>query len=341
MDINYFKTVSEKIFSCDSPSGYTKNVINIVQSMIHELGYETTLQKKGNLVVKVKGKNREKTIATSAHVDTLSLMVRSINDKGQLCLTAIGGINASTLDGEYCKVLTRDGQLYSGTVVYKSPSLHVNRNAASEVKTVENLEVRLDEKVHSKQDVQKLGIQNGDYVFIDPKYCITDSGFLKSRFIDDKAAVCILLMILKEIKEKKIELQNNTHFYFVDYEEVGHGAATIESCVEEFVTIDMGCVGDDLAGNEYAVSIGAKDASGPYDYELTTRLINMAKKLKLNFVVDIYPFYGSDVSAALRSGCDIKGGLIGPGVAASHGMERTHLDAIEQTYLLMLEYLTK
>jgi putative aminopeptidase FrvX len=231
--------------------------------------------------------------------------------------------------------------VYTGTIISTSPATHVYPDANSKSRSVENLEVRLDEVVKNAQDVKKLGINNGDIVCYDVKFTLTESGFLKTRFIDDKASVVILLMLLKYIKENNVKLKYDTKMYFVVYEEVGHGAASVDKNIDEFVTLDMGCVGLDLAGNEFAVSICAKDSGGPYDYELTTRLINMAKDNNLNYTVDIFPFYGSDVGAARRAGVDIKGALIGTGVAASHGMERTHIDGIINTLKLIYIYLAK
>ena len=267
------------------------------------------------------------------------MMVRSIQANGNLALTAIGGPVMPTLDGEYCKVYTRDGRVYEGTILSTSPAVHVFKDANSKERNSDTLEVRLDEVVHSKEDVEKLGIQNGDFVCYDPKFKITETGFLKTRFIDDKASVVVLLMLLKYAKEHNLKFKFDTKIYFVVYEEVGHGASMVSKDIDEFVTLDMGCVGLDLAGNEYAVSICAKDSGGPYDYELTTRLINMAKEAKLNYTVDIFPFYGSDIGAANRAGVDFKGALIGTGVSASHGMERTHIEGIKNTLELIYLYL--
>jgi putative aminopeptidase FrvX len=267
-------------------------------------------------------------------------MVRSINGDGTLNVTKIGGPIIATLDSEYCKILTRDNKVYTGTIVCNSASTHVYADANKQ-RQEENIIVRIDEKVNSAKDTKELGIQNGDYVFIEPKFTITDSGFIKSRFIDDKASVCLILTILKYFKDTNTKPKYDTLVYFVNHEEVGHGAATVDPKITEFVTVDMGCVGKDLAGNEYSVSIAAKDSGGPYDYELTTRLINLAKENEVNYVVDIFPYYGSDVGAAYRAGVDVKGALIGQGVHASHGMERTHLDGVINTMKLLYLYLTK
>ena len=340
-DLKLFESIAKDIFNCDSPTGYTDKVIRLIESYVKEYGFEYKILNNGALEVFIKGEDSSKLVATSAHVDTLGLMVRSIKGNGNLALTTLGGPITATLDGEYCKVYTRDNKVYSGTIISTSPATHVYPDANSKSRSVENLEVRLDEVVKNAQDVKKLGINNGDIVCYDVKFTLTESGFLKTRFIDDKASVVILLMLLKYIKENNVKLKYDTKMYFVVYEEVGHGAASVDKNIDEFVTLDMGCVGLDLSGNEFAVSICAKDSGGPYDYELTTRLINMAKDNNLNYTVDIFPFYGSDVGAARRAGVDIKGALIGTGVAASHGMERTHIDGIINTLKLIYIYLTK
>ena len=340
-DLDLFKKIATDIFTCDSPTGYTDNVIKVIEGYVKEYGFDYKILNNGALEVFIKGNDSSKLVATSAHADTLGLMVRSIKGNGTLALTTLGGPITATLDGEYCKVYTRDNKVYSGTIISTSPATHVFPDANSKSRSVDNLEVRLDEKVKNANDVKNLGINNGDIVCYDPKLTITDNGFLKTRFIDDKASVVILLMLLKYIKENNVTLKYDTKMYFVVYEEVGHGAASVDKNIDEFVTLDMGCVGLDLAGNEYAVSICAKDSGGPYDYELTTRLINMAKDNGLNYTVDIFPFYGSDIGAARRAGVDVKGALIGTGVAASHGMERTHIEGIENTLKLIYIYLTK
>ena len=340
-DLDYFKKISAEIFNCDSPTGYTFNVINLIKKHVLEFGFDAKILNNGALEVNIKGDDSSKVLATSAHCDTLGLMVRSIKSNGNLALTKLGGPITPTLDGEYCKIYTRDGKVYKGTILSTSPATHVYPDANTKSRDIDNLEVRIDEVVHSKDDVLKLGIQNGDIVCYDPKFEITDSGFLKTRFIDDKASVVVLLMLLKYVSEKKLKFKYDTRIYFVVYEEVGHGASMVNKDIDEFVTLDMGCVGLDLAGNEEAVSICAKDSPGPYDYELKTRLINLAKDNKLDYTVDIFPFYGSDIGAASRAGVDFKGALIGTGVSASHGMERTHIKGIENTLKLIYLYLIK
>lgn len=341
MNTNYLKSIINDIFLTDSPSGFSKNINNVLSKLLKELNYsDIKINNKGNLELFIKGESDDKTIATAAHCDTLGLMVRSINGDGTLRVTNVGGPSIPTLDGEYCKVVTRDGKVYTGTVLSTSPAVHVYKDSASKPRDVDNIVVRLDERVKSKNDVLKLGIQNGDYVCYDPKTVVTESGFLKSRFIDDKGSVCVILAVLEYMSKNNIKPKYDTYVYFTNYEEVGHGGATINK-IDEILAVDMGCVGLDLAGNEYSVSICAKDSSGPYDYELTTRLINFANEAKLDYAVDIFPYYSSDASAALRAGVDCKAALIGSGVHASHGMERTHFDGLLNTMKLLFMFLTK
>ena len=264
-----FEEYARAVFTTDSPSGCTGEVIALIKTYVEELGYTTRVHNKGTLEVNVPGADESKTVATSAHVDTLGLMVRSVKSGGTLAVTKIGGPLLPTLDGEYCTVLTREGKRCSGTILSLAPAVHVYPDAATMPRDAEHLEVRLDEEVTDAESVKALGIENGDFVFIDPKFTMTASGFLKSRFIDDKASAVLLLMLLRWCSEKKVRFRHPTRIYLVVYEEVGHGASALARDIDEFVTVDMGCVGLDLAGSEYAVSICAKDSGGPYDYDLT------------------------------------------------------------------------
>lgn len=328
-----------ELLSINSPTGYTRRAINFLKTRIEEVGYEAEITPKGNLIVQVDGQDTSQTRGLSAHVDTLGLMIRSINSDGTLSLTTLGGPLTPTLDGEYCEIITREGKTYTGTILSKSPSIHVYKDASTKERDIDNLAVKLDEAVTDKDDVEKLGILNGDIVAYDPKVVVTDSGFIKSRFLDDKASVAVLVSLLKTLKEKEIVPTTNLKFIFSTYEEVGHGASWIPEDITELLAIDMGAIGLDLACTEFDVSICAKDSSGPYDYDLTTQLINHAKDKELDFAVDIYPMYGSDASAALRGGANVRAALIGPGVSSSHGMERTHIDALENTFKLINEYI--
>ncbi len=330
--------IAQRLLAIDSPSGFTDGVIREAEQIAQDHSYATRRTNKGNLIVSVPGREKGKKIGLCAHVDTLGLMVRSITADGMLKITKVGGPILPTLDGEYCKIYTREGKVYTGTILSLSPAVHVYDDAATRPREEKELAVRIDEKVKSKEDVEKLGICAGDYVCFDPKTTVTESGFLKSRFIDDKGSAACLLVLLRLMHFAKVRPRYDTEVCFTVHEEVGHGGATLPQ-VDELLAVDMGCVGDDLNCTEYQVSICAKDNNGPYDYEMVSRLVELAKTNGVDYAVDIYPHYGSDVAVAWHAGMDAKGALIGPGVHASHGMERTHFDGMKATIDLVSLYL--
>lgn len=335
MELNY--QILKELIGVDSPSGFCGNVIKFLDEYISKLGYKIEHTKKGNVVVKIKGEN-DYTKTLSSHVDTLGLMVRSINNDGTLNFTPLGGPLLNTYNGEYCKIYTRSGIIYTGTVLSKACAAHVHPNSRDIALNEENMIIRLDEIVYNKLDVLNLGINTGDIIAVDPKFEITKSGFVKTRFLDDKASSFLLLELLRYFKENNVKLKNNLNIIFTTYEEVGHGASYIPE-TDEMLAVDMGCIGLDLNCNEEMVSICVKDSSGPYDYDMVTNLEKKAKELKLNYCLDVYPRYSSDASSALRGGQNIKAALIGPGIAASHGMERCHIHSLENTFKLLLAYL--
>lgn len=330
---------AKEILAAHSPSGLAKAAVDKVKEKAEECGYAFSLTRRGCGVVTVPGRDDREARALLAHVDTLGAMVRSVNEEGQILFTLVGGPVVPSLDGEYCTIRTRSGREYTGTILSMSPAAHVFSDAASRPRNTDNMYVRVDEPVKEREDVLALGIAPGDYILIDPKTEVTPSGYLKSRFIDDKGSAACLLTLMKMMSEKKLVPQHKTYLIFTVYEEVGSGAAWLPGDIAEMLAVDMGCVGLDLSCTERQVSICAKDSGGPYDYDITTRLVELAKQNEIDFAVDIYPFYTSDVTVAWRSGNDIPAGLIGPGVHASHGMERTHRDGMMNTLRLLAAYL--
>ena len=301
------------------------------------MGYEPKLSRKGNVFVTIGGEGEPLVLA--AHVDTLGAMVRSIKDNGRLRPTTLGGHVWSTADGENCTIHTRDGKVYTGVVLNTEPSAHV---ADKKVETLEeNMEILLDEPVSTKAETLALGIQTGDIIAMDPRTVITESGYIKSRFLDDKLSASILLGIAKIVKDESLSFHRKVSLLFTVYEEVGHGGSFVPEDTTEMISVDMGCVGADLGCTERMVSICAKDSGGPYNYDLVTELSNIAKEEQLNYAIDVYPHYGSDVEATLHAGYDIRHGLIGPGVYASHNYERSHLDGVKNTFLLLTTYITR
>ena len=321
-----------------SPTGYTFQICDYLMNYLKEKGYEPYQTNKGSVIVDLGGEGNALVLA--AHIDTLGAMVRSIKSSGRIRYTSIGGYPANNIENETCKVHTRNGKIYEGTFYLTSPAAHVYKDIGGIKRDEETIEVILDENAESDKEVAELGIEVGDFISIDPRIKYSDSGYLKSRHLDDKASAGILMTIADYVKQRGANLNRKVYLLFTNYEEVGHGGSSgIPSETKEMISVDMGCVGADLTANEKKVSICAKDSGGPYDYTMTTNLVELSKKLLLPYALDIYPFYGSDVEATLRAGYDIKHALLGPGVFASHGYERTHIDGLSATMKLLIAYI--
>lgn len=340
MDNTYLNVLkfAEEILQIPSPSGYTSNAVKYIKNLCDKEGFACEILNNGNLMITIPGQQNTKTIGVTAHLDTLGAMVSAINSNGTLKFSVIGGPILPTYDGEYATIITREGKVYNGTFLSDAPAIHVFNNATTLPRDPNNMHIRLDELVYTKEGVKKLGIENGDFIALDPKTTITDTGFIKSRFLDDKLSVAIIFELIRNFKKENIKPIYNTTIVFSTYEEVGFGASYMPN-IDEMLAVDMGCVGLHLEGNEEKVSICAKDSAGPYNYEFTTKLIDLCKVNSLNYAIDIFPSYSSDVSAALKAGNNIKGALIGSGVAASHGMERAHINGVKNTYELLKAYL--
>ena len=338
--VDYIMETTEKLLAIPSPSGFTAEAAKFVSDEFTKMGYEPVITNKGAVLVELGGADSEHAILLAAHMDTLGAMVTEIKANGRLKLINIGGLNPNNTEAENCTVHTRDGRVYDATFQLTDASLHVNSEYNDTKRTYDSMEALLDEIVSSKEDVEKLGIMAGDYVCFDPRTVVTKSGYIKSRFLDDKFSTAILMGLGKYIKENNISPKRKIYVMITSYEEVGHGGcAAIPVDVMEMISVDMGCVGEGLGCDETMVSICAKDSRGPYDYQVTTNLINAAKENNIKFAVDVYPHYGSDVDAALYAGHDLKHGLIGPGVYASHGYERSHRLGAENTFELLKAYL--
>lgn len=337
---SYMDFIKEQLYtltSIPSPSGFTKKATDYLLSELSSLGYSPELSNKGNVFVTLGGSGSPLVLA--AHVDTLGAMVRSIKDNGRLRPTTLGGHQWSTADGENCTIHTRDGKIYTGVVLNTEPSAHVADQKTEQLE--ENMEILLDENTASAKETLALGVQTGDIIAMDPRTVVTESGYIKSRFLDDKLSAAILIGLAKAIREEGWKLNRKVSLLFTVYEEVGHGGCVVSDDTEEMISVDMGCVGDDLGCTERMVSICAKDSGGPYNYDLVTTLSNIARELDLDYAIDVYPHYVSDVETALRAGYDIRHGLIGPGVYASHNYERSHMDGVRNTFELLKAYITK
>ena len=330
---------ASSLLAIDSPSGYTARAAAWVRDAFAELGFDAHITNKGGVLADLGGKDQKNALLLSAHTDTLGGMVAQIKGNGRLRITSLGGMNACNAETENVRVYTRGGTILDGTLQLCNASVHVNGGYNDAKRSFDTTEIVLDAEVASAEDAKKLGIEVGDIVCFDPRTRRTDSGYLKSRFLDDKLSVGILLAFARYIADQKITLQRRTYVHITVYEEVGHGGSgSVPEGVTEAIAVDMGCVGDGLQCTERQVSICAKDSGGPYSYEVVGNLINAAKTAGADYAVDVYPYYGSDVEATLRAGFDIRHGLIGPGVYASHGYERSHIDGVYNTLKLLKNY---
>ena len=327
------------LLAIDSPTGFTARAAAWVQEAFENLGFSARITTKGGVLVDLGGEDDRDGLLLAAHADTLGGMVSMVKGNGRLKITNLGGLRPDNTETENVRVYTRDGKIIEGTMQLCNASIHVNPDQKAQ-RTFDNTEIVLDEDVNSADDTRKLGIEVGDMVCFDTRTRRTTSGYLKSRFLDDKLSVGVLLGFAKYLKDNAIIPKRRTWVHVTVYEEVGHGCSgSVPAGITEGISVDMGCVGDGLQCTEKMVSICAKDSGGPYSYEVVGKLIAAAKKTGADYAVDIYPMYGSDVEAAMSAGADIRHGLIGPGVYASHGYERSHIDGVYNTLKVLCGYL--
>ena len=328
------------LLAIDSPTGFADRAAKWVVDRFSSLGFSCQVTQKGGVLVDLGGEDSGDGLLLLAHVDTLGGMVTQIKSDGRLHITNVGGLAAAYGETENVKVYTRSGKIYEGTFQLINASVHVNGNVRDAKRDYDTMEVVLDENVRSEADTRALGIEVGDYVCFDPRTRRTESGYLKSRFLDDKLSVGILLGLAKYLANNHITPKRHVYAHLTVYEEVGHGGSgSVPQGVTEGLSVDMGCVGEGLGCTEHMVSICAKDSATPYSYAMVGKLIDAAKKTGADYAVDVYPHYASDVDMALEAGYDIRHGLIGPGVYASHGYERSHMDGVYNTLKVLCGYL--
>ena len=328
------------LLAIDSPTGFTEKAACWVRDAFSALGYDARRTAKGGVLIDLGGKDDQDALLLEAHTDTLGGMIAEIKGSGRLRLTNLGGMRPENGETENVRVYARDGRIYEGTLQLMNASVHVNGAYGDTKRSWDSVEVLLDEDVKSAEDVRALGLEVGDIVCFDPRTRLTPSGYLKSRFLDDKLSVGILLAFARYLKDTGAVPQRKVYVHVTVYEEVGHGgAASVPAGVTEALSVDMGCVGEGLRCTERQVSLCAKDSGGPYSYEVLGKLIDAAQREGADYAVDVYPHYGSDVEATLSAGHDLRHGLIGAGVYASHGYERSHADGVHNTLLVLKGYL--
>ena len=338
--VNYAVEQTLALLAIDSPTGYTGEAEEYVMKVFTDLGFPVTRTVKGSVLIDLGGRDADNAMLLQAHADTLGAVVAEVKGDGRLRLSRLNGLNVHNIEGENCRIVTKFDGVYEGTFQLHNASLHVNPNYSTTTRNYDVMEVVLDEFVENAEDVKKLGIGVGDFVCFDPRPRVTEKGYIKSRFLDDKLSVGILMSFAKYLKDNNITPERRIYVHVTSYEEVGHGgAAGVPAGVTEAMAVDMGCVGDGLQCTERQVSICVKDSGGPYSYEMIKGLMLAGKKEGADFVLDVYPSYGSDVESTISAGYDIRHGLIGPGVYASHGYERSHKDGVLNTLKILKGYL--
>ncbi len=329
------------LLNVPSPTGFTERALDYVEARFQPLGLALRRTVKGALVMEWAGRAADAPRALTAHVDTLGAMVKEIRPTGRLKLTKLGGFAWNTVEGEGCTVFTAGGQAIRGSLLVTKASSHIFGAETGDLKRDDDgMEVRLDARTTTADETRALGIGVGDCVAFDPRVESGPAGFLRSRHLDDKAAVACLWAAVRALQAAGITPAQRTTLHISHYEEVGHGAASgFPPDLAELVSLDMAAVGPGQASDEFSACICVKDSGGPYHPAMNRKLRALAENAGIPYKVDIYPYYGSDGEAYWRAGGDVRVGLLGPGVDASHNYERTHRDSLVHTAQLIAEYL--
>jgi putative aminopeptidase FrvX len=336
----YLTRFLEDLLNTPSPTGDTEYAIGLIQAELESFGIVTQRTRKGALLAHLPGLLEDAPRALSAHVDTLGAIVQKIKPNGRLQLSALNGVAWPTVESEGVTVATSSGRSVRGSLVFTNGATHVNREVAKGERNSETLEVRLDERTTTADETRLLGVEVGDFVAFDPRVEIGSAGFIRSRFLDDKACVACVVATLKAFAEAKISAHQTTTILISNFEEVGHGGMDgLPTQLAELVVLDMACIGTGLNGDEFHCSICVKDSSGPYSKTLGDKLRTLADRTGIDLKADVYPYYSSDGSAYWRSGGEAQVALIGPGVDTSHGYERTHVEALMDTCRLLCAYI--
>jgi putative aminopeptidase FrvX len=336
----YLKQVLIDLLNTPSPTGDTEWAVTFVENEFASMGVRTRRTQKGALIAELDGLREDRPRALTAHVDTLGAMVAQIKPSGRLKLTALNGVNWASVESEGVSVATRSGRQIRGSIVLANGAAHVNKKAHSAERDTDTLEVRLDERTSSAEETRLLGIEIGDFVYLDPRVEVGDAGFIRSRFLDDKACVACLLTAVRALIDAGVTPAQRVTLLVSNFEEVGHGGSDgLPADLAEMVVLDMACIGEGLRGSEFHCSLCVKDSSGPYSKRLSDKLRDLAEGQGIDLRADVYPYYASDGSAYWRAGGTAEVALIGPGVDTSHGYERTHMDALHDTTQLVAEYM--
>ena len=342
VDMEYVQDVLLRLLRTPSPAGRTDQVMQLVGEEMEAIGLEFELTRRGALVGNLGTRHAGSDRAVVVHADTIGCMVKRLKENGRLEVVPVGTHSARFAEGAAVTVFVDDiTRTYSGTILPLKASGH---RYGPEVDTQGVgwgcVEVRLDEPVRGADDVAALGIQVGDFVALDASPVVTPSGFVKSRHLDDKAGVAATLGAFRAVIEHDANLPVSAHLLVTIFEEVGHGASHgLDADVAELVSIDNAVVAPGQESDERSVNVAVQDSSGPFDYHLTRHLLALCREHGIPARRDVFDHYRSDLASALAAGVATRVALVGFGVDASHGHERTHLDGIRRVAELVALYL--
>ena len=339
IDESYLLRCFTELVNAPSPVGYGERINPVLEKLAEELGCAITYDRRGTAYIELPGEDMTHTVELAAHWDTIGMMVRAIDKNGMIRVRQLGGMNYASAEGESVTVHTRDGRTYTGLLACQSHSVHVFDDARTLERSDNTMVVLLDEDVHSEADVRALGIRHGDFIAVEPHCEYLPSGYLKSRFIDDKAAVACVFAMIKYLRDNAITPRCRTLLAFTFGEEIGLGGPWVPPEVCEYVALDIGLIGPDYDGHERCVTICAKDNRAVYTNALVNRLIACAESAGCDYAVDVFYRYGTDASVALTNSNNLQAAAFGMPVYCSHGRERTHMLSLTNTVNLMVEYL--
>ena len=330
IDMNYVTNLMVEMLNIPSCSGCTDIAMERIKKEFDSFGVESRYTKKKALIGTIQGEDPYDERLVSAHIDTLGAVVKEIKENGRLKLTNVGGFAWQSVEGENVIIRTLYNKEFTGTLLPEKASVHIfSDEVRNTIRTEDIMEVRIDEEVFTREDTEKLGIRVGDFVNFEPRVSISKSGYIKSRYLDDKACVAVLFGVIKYLKDNNLKPKHTTHFYISNYEEINHGLSVISDKVTDVLALDIGTVGNGHTSSEDAVTILAKDTKTPYDLEFRKKLVEISENNNINYKIDVHDRYGSDASAAVVQGFDINFACIGLGVDATHHYERTHVKGVE------------
>ncbi len=342
IDQDYLIHTLGELIAIPSPSGYTDQVVRYVSTELEKLGVGFELTRRGAIRAHLKGKNQQPSRAVVSHVDTLGAMTRGLKENGRLAITPIGFWSSRFAEGARVTIFTDQGPQRGSILPLKASGHTYNEEIDTQPVNWDQVEVRVDEKCESKEDLLKHNFNIGDWISIDPNFEITKNGFISSRHLDNKAGVASLLAAVKAIKDNNIELPIDCNLLFTISEEVGSGAsAVLHDGVSEMLSIDNSTLAPDQNSNKYGVTVAIKDSSGPFDYHFTRMILDICKEHNLVHSRDTFRYYRCDAASAIEAGNDIRTALVCFACDASHGYERTHVESLLELGKLLSIYMQK